>query len=149
MTDQDIIDKALLILTSRLRKPDVFFTDPNTVKEYLMLRLGELEYESFRALFLNSKHGLIHDAELAKGTIDQASVYPREIVKAALTFNAAAAVFAHNHPSGITEPSLADRRITDSLVAALNLVGVRVLDHVIIGGDDALSFAEQGLICQP
>jgi len=146
MTDQEIIEKALRILKSRLHKPDVFFTNPVLAKNYLVLQLGDLEYESFHALLLNSKHGLIHDLELSRGTIDQASVFPREVVKAALSFNAAAMVLAHNHPSGVTDPSAADKSLTENLVAALNLVGVRVLDHIIVGGDSTLSFAERGLI---
>lgn len=146
MTEQEIIDKALCILSSRLQRPQVFFNNPKSVKDYLVLRLAELEHESFHALLLNAKHGLIHDVKLARGTIDQASVYPREAVKIALSFNAAAVIFAHNHPSGAVEPSAADKQITQDLIKALDIVGVRVLDHIIVGGENTLSFAEAGLI---
>jgi DNA repair protein RadC len=95
----------------------------------LKLHLAELEHESFQVMLLNSKHGVLGLEELSKGTIDQAPVYPREVVKLALKFNVAAVIFAHNHPSGNEEPSMADERLTQSLVEALRLINVRVLDH--------------------
>jgi DNA repair protein RadC len=97
-------------------------------------------------MFLDNKNKLIKLEELFRGTVDGASVYPREVVKKALQLNAAAVIFCHNHPSGNPDPSLADKRITDTLINALNLIDIRVLDHFIIGGSEAYSFSENGLI---
>jgi DNA repair protein RadC len=146
MSEEEIIDKAIAILESRLQKAETFFTRPADTKSYLKLTFSGLEHESFRALFLNSQNGLISCEELSRGTIDGASVYPREVVKAALQFNAAAVIFSHNHPSGHSEPSQADRNITKRLTEALSLVDIRVLDHIVVGGDQTYSFAEHGLI---
>lgn len=146
MTEQEIIDHALTILETRLHKPDCVVTQPNHARDYLKLKFAGLEHESFRVMFLNSQHELIKLEEIFRGTIDGAAVYPREIVKATLQFNAAAVIFAHNHPSGVCEPSQADRNITERLKQALNLIDVRVLDHIVVGGSDSYSFAEHGLI---
>ena len=116
------------------------------VKDYLRSMLRHRQSEVFVGLFLDSQHQLIACDELFQGTIDGASVYPREVVKHALRHNAAAMIFAHNHPSGIAEPSDADRAITLRLKEALNLVDIRTLDHLVVGDDNVVSFAERGLL---
>ena len=146
MTEQEIIDLALTILESRLHTPECVVTQPSDAAAYLKLQFAGLEHESFRVMFLDSQHSLIALKELFRGTIDGASVYPREVVKATLQFNAAAVIFTHNHPSGICEPSQADRAITKRLVEALSLIDVRVLDHIVVGGNQTCSFAERGLL---
>ena len=146
MTDQDIIDHALQILESRLQQPDFFVREPADANSYLKLQFNGLEYESFRVMFLDNRHGLIKLKELFRGTIDGATVHPREVVKAALHFNAAAVILTHNHPSGMRTPSDADKRMTERLKSALCLIDVRVLDHIIVGGSKTFSFAENGLI---
>ena len=115
-------------------------------KDLLRLRIGDKEREIFCVLYLNSQHQLIEVEELFKGTIDGAAVYPREIAKAALAHNAAAVILGHNHPSGTTEPSAADKRITERITSALGLLDIRVLDHVIVSTNGAFSFAEGGLL---
>jgi DNA repair protein RadC len=119
---------------------------PQTVKDYLRLWFTGQTFESFVALFLDSQHRLIEAKELFRGTINQTAVYPREVVKTALGLNAAAIIVSHNHPSGLTEPSAADRCLTNSLGAALGTVDIRLLDHVIVAGNQTLSFAEKGLL---
>ncbi len=146
MTDQEIITQALIILKSRLHKPDFLIREQSDASSYLKLKNSELEYESFGVMYLNNQHGLIKLKEMFRGTINEAKVYPREIVKAALHFNAAAVILTHNHPSGRKEPSEADKNITRKLISALELVEVRVLDHIIVGGDDTFSFAQNGLL---
>ena len=116
------------------------------MRDCLRIHFAGREYESFVALFLDSQHRLIAVDELFRGTLTQTSVYPREVLKAALKENAAAVIFAHNHPSGIPEPSKADERLTTALKSALALVDVRVLDHFIVAGAGVLSFAERGLL---
>lgn len=142
--DNTIIEQALEILESRLQTPDHYFTSPNDVKSYLTLQFADAVSESFRVLFLDSQHGLIACKELFKGTIDGAAVYPREVVRTAIELNAAAVILSHNHPSGVCEPSTADRHITKRITDALQLIDVRVLDHVVVGGADTVSFAERG-----
>ena len=122
------------------------FSAPAQVRDYLMLELGGLEHEVFAALFLDSQHRLITLRTLFRGTLAQTSVYPREIVKEALACNAGAVVLAHNHPSGAAEPSRADEFLTHTLKSALQLVDVRVLDHIVIGRGQSVSFAERGLL---
>jgi DNA repair protein RadC len=119
---------------------------PQAVKDFLTLHFAGQQYESFVAIFLDAQHRVIKASELFRGTLTQTSVYPREIVKAALKHNCAAVIFAHNHPSGVCEPSQSDRMLTDALKQALALVDVRVLDHIIAAGNKTLSFAERGLI---
>ncbi len=119
---------------------------PGAVRDYLKLHFTGREYESFVAIFLDAQHRVIDVEELFRGTLTQTSVYPREVVKAALKHNAAAVIFAHNHPSGVAEPSQADRMLTDALKNALALVDVRCLDHFIVAGVEVLSFAERGLL---
>ncbi|MCP8685952.1 RadC family protein [Marinobacterium sedimentorum] len=120
-------------------------TNPATASLQLQLLLGAYEHEVFSALWLDNRHRIIRHSELFRGTIDAASVYPREVVKDALSCNAAAVIFAHNHPSGIAEPSQADVKITERLVKALELIDVRVLDHFVIG-ETVVSMAERGLL---
>ena len=119
---------------------------PLAVREYLLAALSPLDHEVFMALFLDSQNGLIASRECFRGTLTQTSVYPREIVKLALGYNAAAVIFAHNHPSGVAEPSEADRRLTEQLRQALALVDVKVIDHFVVAGRETLSMAERGLI---
>jgi DNA repair protein RadC len=121
-------------------------TSPDITRAYLSAQLRGYSYEVFACLFLDNQHRVIQFEELFRGTIDGASVYPREIAKRALHHNAAAIIFAHNHPSGIAEPSQADRHITDKLKQALGLFDIRVLDHFIIGDGLPYSFAEHGLL---
>ncbi|MNL53738.1 hypothetical protein D3C87_1770080 [compost metagenome] len=122
------------------------FSSPAAVKEYLRAKLAGFEHEVFAVLFLDTQHRLIEYAEMFRGTIDSASVYPRELVKEALRLNAAAVILSHNHPSGNPEPSGADKALTQRLKEALALVDVRTLDHIIVAGGNTMSFAERGLI---
>ncbi len=119
---------------------------PEAVRDYLRLALRDREHEVFAAVLLDAQNRVIHFEELFRGTLTQTSVYPREVVKCALRHNAAAVIFAHNHPSGVAEPSQADRLLTDTLRQALGTVDVRVLDHFVIGATGATSFAERGLL---
>ncbi|MES9939334.1 MAG: DNA repair protein RadC [Candidatus Thiodiazotropha sp. 6PLUC2] len=121
-------------------------TNPQQTQHYLHSKLRHYPYEVFACLFLDNHHRVICYEELFRGTIDGASVHPREVVKRALQHNAAALIFAHNHPSGIVEPSRADRAITEQLKSALALVDIRVLDHIIIGDGEPASLAERGMI---
>lgn len=120
--------------------------NPAMVREYLQRRLRHEQREIFCGLFLDNRHCVLACEDLFHGTIDGASVYPREVVKRALHWNAAAMIFAHNHPSGIAEPSQADRHLTGRLVQALSLVDIRVLDHLVVGEGAVVSFAERGLL---
>jgi len=120
------------------------FCNPAAVRRYLLAHLRDRSREVFCTLFLDTRHRLIRCEDLFQGTIDGASVYPREVVKRALALNAAAVLLAHNHPSGVAEPSDADRRLTRRLVQALELVDVRVLDHMVVGDGEITSFAERG-----
>ena len=121
-------------------------TSPGAVRDYLKLALAAETVEVFVGLFLDSQHRLIAAEELARGTLAQTSVYPREVVKTALARNAAAVIFAHNHPSGVAEPSRADELLTQALRNALALVDVRTLDHLVVAGSRVTSFAERGLL---
>ena len=122
------------------------FASPDAVRDYLRIHFAGREYESFVVLFLDAQNRLIVAEEMFRGTLTQTSVYPREIVKTALAQNAACVIFSHNHPSGVPQPSRADEALTQTLKAALALVDVRVLDHIIVGGSGTLSFAERGLL---
>jgi DNA repair protein RadC len=129
-----------------MKRGDVF-TAPDAVRDYLRLHLSALAHEVFFALWLDAQNRLIAGEELFRGSLTQTSVYPREVVKKALSHNAAAVVLAHNHPSGVAEASGADQCLTRELKQALALVDVRVLDHFIVAGSSpALSFAERGLL---
>lgn len=121
-------------------------TSPGAVRDYLRLLIGDRPHEVFVCLWLDAQHRVIKTEEAAKGTLTQTSVYPREIVKAALAANAACVIFAHNHPSGVAQPSQADELLTRNLKDALALVEVKVLDHFIVAGRQAISFAERGLL---
>jgi DNA repair protein RadC len=122
------------------------FDRPQAVKDYVALQLRGLPHEVFAVLFLDTQHRLLAMEELFRGTLAQTSVYPREVVKRALAWNAGAAILAHNHPSGAAEPSRADEFLTTSIKSALQLVDVRLLDHLVVGGADVVSFAERGLL---
>ena len=145
-TDDAVIKQALSILEGRLRKPGVQFTSPSSAREYLTLKLAELEHELFACLWLDAQNRLIEYSELFRGTLTQTSIYPREVVKEAMRLNAAAVIFSHNHPSGLAEPSRADEALTKTLKQVLELVEVKVLDHIVIGGVSTVSFAERGLL---
>jgi len=141
-----IIKSALEILDRRLRHPGETFDSPAKLRQFLRLLLAEREHEVFLVILMDSKDRMIHSEELFRGTLTQTRVYPREVVKLSLKHNAGAVVFCHNHPSGIGEPSSADKVLTNTLKSALALVDVKVLDHFIVAGRDVLSFAERGLI---
>ena len=146
-TEEDaVIEHAMFILASRLRQSGEALASPNAVKQYLQLRLAQREHEVFVVMFLDVQNRLLDVQEMFRGTLTQTSVYPREVVIEALKQRAAAVVLAHNHPSGSTRPSRADEALTQTLKAALALVDVRVLDHIVVGQDSALSFAEKGLL---
>ncbi len=132
-------------MTRRVRR-GVALDSPSVVRDFLTNKLGALEHEVFAVLLLDTRHRLIEYVELFRGTIDGASVHPREVVKLALARNAAAIILAHPHPSGIAEPSAADELITQRLKEALGLVDIRVLDHLIIAGGEAVSLCERGLL---
>lgn len=130
-------------LASTLERQDVM-NSPDATRHYVTSRLRNLRYEVFAALFLDNQHRLICYEELFRGCLSQCSVHPRQVVERALNLNAAAIIFAHNHPSGVTEPSSADRQITERLQRALDLVDIRVLDHLVVGEGKPVSFAERG-----
>lgn len=144
--ERAVIDAALTILGGYLRQPEQTLHTPDAVSQYLRLHLGAETRELFAVMFLDSQYRLTAFEVMFTGTLTQTSVYPREIVKAALSHDAAAVVLAHNHPGGSVQPSRADEALTQSLKGALALVDVRVLDHVIVSASDALSMAERGLI---
>lgn len=143
MTDQDTIDRAIEILERKINHNDAL-TSPTQTKTYLRLKFAALDHEVFSVLWLDNQNKPICLDSLFRGTIDGASVYPREVVKAALQHNAAACIITHNHPSGVCEPSQADIQITDKIKAALLLIDVRVLDHIIVSNEGTVSFAETG-----
>jgi DNA repair protein RadC len=140
-----VLEVARRALAQQLRAAPVF-DSPQKVKDFVALRLGGLAHEVFGVLFLDSQHRLIEMQELFRGTLAQTSVYPREVLRQALLVNAGAAILVHNHPSGIAEPSRADEVLTQSLVAALRVIEVRVLDHLVVGAGSVVSFAERGLL---
>ena len=142
-----VIHQALRILEGRMRRPGMLMDSPSAVRDYLRLRMAELPHEEFGVLLLDATHALIEDARLFRGTLTQASVYPREVVKVALAHNAAAVILYHNHPSSNVTPSVADEMLTKTLKDALALVDVRVIDHFVVGCMTApFSFAERGLL---
>jgi DNA repair protein RadC len=145
MTDDRVIERALAILEKRARSGPAL-TSPGAVRDYLRLLLADREHEVFVVVHLDAQHRAIAFEEAFRGTLTQTSVYPREVVKAALAANSAAVIFAHNHPSGVAQPSQADELLTRQLKEALALVEVRVLDHFIVAGNHAISFAERGLL---
>lgn len=139
-----ILQQAAFIIEERFQRQDSYCS-PESVMDYLQCQLAHEEREVFALMLLDNQHRLIQYLPMFFGTIDSASVYPREVVKAALNANAAAVILTHNHPSGISEPSDSDRRLTDKLVKALNLVDIRVLDHIIVG-ERCCSFAQRGML---
>ena len=142
---QAVLEMARRHLMETLQR-DTVLNSPAEVRHYLKARLRDYRREVFVCLFLDTQHRVICCEELFQGTLDASSVYPRDVVQRALALNAAAIIFAHNHPSGIAEPSQADQRITTRLCEALALVDIRVLDHMIVGDGAVLSMAERGLL---
>ena len=140
---QAVLEMGRRHLFETLQRGDTL-SDPATTRQYLSARLRDIPHEVFACLFLDNRHRVICFEELFRGTINGASVHPREVVKKALHHNAAALILAHNHPSGIAEPSEADRQLTSKLQKALGLVDIRVLDHVVIGDGESVAFAERG-----
>lgn len=145
-TDRAVIDAALSVLARHLRTPGALFDSPGATRDFLRLHLAGWDRERFAVLFLDGQHRLIELDVLFEGTLTQTSVYPRDVVRRALHWNAAAVILAHNHPSGHAEPSRADQHLTQALRAALALVDTRVLDHLVIGWPDVVSMAERGLM---
>lgn len=144
--DYDVIAHALAIVEGKLRKTGAVLNSPALVKNLFVLRLAALEHEVFEVVFLDSQNRMIAVESMFTGTLTQTAVYPREVVKRSLHHNAAAVIFAHCHPSGLAEQSRADEVLTHQLKSALELVDVRVLDHIVVGGVQTVSFAEQGLL---
>ena len=144
-TADQILTAARQVIDLKIQR-GAAFTAPDVVKDYLGAKLAGFEHEVFAVLFLDNRHRLIEYNEMFRGTLDSASVYPREVVKEALRLNAAAVIFSHNHPSGHPEPSQADKTLTRKLKDALELVDVRTLDHIIVAGQEQVSFAELGLL---
>lgn len=144
-TDDQVLVAAREAVDRKMKR-EVSFANPWAMKEYLRAKLCGYEHEIFAVVFLDNRNRMIEYAEMFRGTIDKASVHLREVVKEALRFNAAAVVFAHNHPSGHAMPSNDDRAVTKQLKEALLLVDVRALDHVIVAGNEVVSFAERGLM---
>jgi len=142
---QAVLELSRRYLFDEIAGRDVL-TSPEATRQYLKARLRAYPHEVFACLFLDNRHRVIEYRELFRGTIDGASVHPREVVREAMRWNAAAVIFAHNHPSGVAEPSQADLRITQRLREALDLVDVRVLDHIVVGEGGGTSFAERGLL---
>lgn len=140
-----VMEIARRALAQTLRAAPVF-ESPQAVKDYVALQLGGLGHEVFAVLFLDHQHRLLQLEEMFRGTLAQTSVYPREVVRRALALNAGAVILAHNHPSGVAEPSRADEHLTSTLKSALALVDVRVLDHVVVGQGQVVSMAERGLV---
>lgn len=141
---QQTIREALTLLACRLREPGASFTSADAVRDWLRLQFATQEREIFTVLWLDNQHRLIAHDTLFLGTINAITLHPREVVKSGLKHNAAAAILAHNHPSGEAEPSHADRLITGRLKQILELVDIRLLDHLVVGGMNIVSFSERG-----
>lgn len=146
LTAQRTIKRALTLLDHHLRETGVAFTSAQAARDWLKLKMAGLEREEFMVMYLNQQNQLIAHETLFTGSISSTEVHPREVVKRALYFNAAAVILAHNHPSGDITPSQADKAITQRLVQALALVDIRIPDHLIVGGNQIMSFAEHGLL---
>ncbi|MBS3911372.1 MAG: DNA repair protein RadC [Hydrogenophaga sp.] len=142
---EEVLQAALRVLADQLHGTEML-SSPQAVRDFLRIKLGTLEHEVFSVIHLDAQHRVIEYVEMFRGTVTQTSVYPREVVKEAMTHNTAAIVLVHNHPSGVAEPSRADEHLTQTLKSALSLVDVRVIDHLIVAGPTILSFAERGLI---
>jgi len=144
-TEHDVLAAAEGILRGKLDRLGSI-GNPRDASDFLRMRLGALLHEEFHILWLDNRHRILAIEKLFIGTIDGASIHLREVVRAALNINASAAILAHNHPSGVPEPSAADRAITKELMSALQLVGVRVLDHIVVGAGETVSMAGRGLM---
>ena len=142
---EEVLQAAQALLLGRVRGREVM-SSPGVVRDFLRVRLGALEHEVFAVVHLDAQNRVLEYVEMFRGTVTQTSVYPREIVKEAIARNSAAVLLVHNHPSGVAQPSRADEALTTTLKAALALVDVRVLDHLIVAGPEILSFAERGLL---
>jgi DNA repair protein RadC len=142
---QAVVEMARRALAEQIQDRDAM-SSPQAVRDYLRLSLGARQHEVFVAMFLDAQNRLLGCEELFRGTLTQTSVYPREVVKTALRYNAAGVIFAHNHPSGVAEPSRADELLTQTLKQALSLVEIKTLDHFIVAGSKTISFAERGLL---
>ena len=145
VSDDIVISTALKLLAQRVAKGSLL-SSPNAVKNYLRLRFADLQHEVFCLLYVDNRNRLIACEDLFRGTIDGATVHPREVVKAALRHNAAGVLIAHNHPSGVAEPSQADELITRRLKTALDYVDIRVIDHLVVSAGEAVSMAERGIL---
>ena len=141
----EVLQAALRVLAAQMRGSEAL-SSPQMVRDFLRIKLGTLEHEVFAVIHLDAQNRVIDYVEMFRGTVSQTSLYPREVVKESLARNSAALILVHNHPSGVAEPSRADEMLTQTLKSALALVDVRVLDHLIVAGDNILSFAERGLI---
>lgn len=145
--EDQIIEQAKAILTRRLQHATISLNAPDVARDYLVLHYAALDHEEFGVIWLDAQNRVLHAESMFKGSLTQTAVYPREVVKAALRWNASAAVIYHNHPSGMAEPSPADEFLTRALKDALAMVDVKVLDHFIVAGAGRpMSFAERGLI---
>jgi DNA repair protein RadC len=144
-TEQDVLAAAECILKAKLERQGEI-GNPRDSENFLRMRLGALLHEEFHIVWLDNRHRILDVQKLFTGTVDGASVHPREIIRAALQVNACAAILAHNHPSGVAEPSVADRAITAELKQALQVVGVRILDHIVVSAGSCVSMAARGLI---
>jgi len=141
----EVLLAAQRVLARQMRGSEAL-NSPQLVRDFLRVKLGALEHEVFAVIHLDAQHRVIEYVEMFRGTVSQASVYPREVVKESLARNSAALLLVHNHPSGVAEPSRADEMLTQTLKSALALVDVRVLDHLIVAGNTIMSFAERGLL---
>lgn len=144
-SDDEIIARAIAITQKRLRKTSIVFDSSESAKQYLILTENKNSVEEFRAIWLDAQHQMIAIETLSIGTLTQASVYPREVVRSGLKHNAAAVIISHNHPSGKLTPSEPDKQITEHLAKALNMLGIKLLDHIITAGGRSLSFVEEGI----
>jgi DNA repair protein RadC len=145
-TADEVLAAAAQLMRERLPKAGDVMNNPDAVRTFLKMSLATCEREQFMVIFLDNQNRVLDVETIALGTLNQTAVYPREVVKAALKRNAAAVIFAHNHPSGMAEPSKSDESLTQDLKAALATVDTRVLDHVVVGGNGIVSFAEKGLL---
>jgi DNA repair protein RadC len=145
-SDQDLVASAIRCLEQKYLVKQDCLTSPEATRNFLKLRLYGLHYEVFACLYLDNRHRVIRYEELFRGTLDGASVHPREVLRKVVETGAAAVIFAHNHPSGVPEPSQADLRITQRLREGLSLFDVRVIDHMIVGDGEAVSMAERGVL---
>jgi DNA repair protein RadC len=143
--NRKLIQRALKVMESEVLPYGDCLNSPSEVRDYLRLRMHGLEHEVFVMIHLNSQHQVISCEQLFRGTLGSASIYPREVVKSALSYNSAAVILAHNHPSGVAEPSQDDITITRRIIDALGTVDIRVLDHMVVG-HEVVSFAERGMI---